>query len=185
MPDIMKMGKNPNYLGSWDLEEQPNREVVLTIARITDEKVVTNGSSELCTVCYWREPGFKPMIWNVTNKKMVARIYKTTDTEKLVGKAVCIGIDEVKAFGSVHDALRIRKKMPKPVEAAVKCADCGEPIQGAMGKGADYIAAYTAKRFGVRLCFGCAEKRSRAAQEATQQKETEGVTNGAQTETDG
>lgn len=27
MPDIMKMGKNPNYLGSGDLDELPGREL--------------------------------------------------------------------------------------------------------------------------------------------------------------
>ena len=87
MPDIMKMGKNPNYLGSWDLEELPNKEVTLTIAKIVDEDVVTNGKKERCTVCYWAEPGWKPMIWNVTNKKTVAKVYHTKDTEQLVGKA--------------------------------------------------------------------------------------------------
>lgn len=34
MPDIMKMGKNPNYLGSWDLDEQPNREVTFRSGRL-------------------------------------------------------------------------------------------------------------------------------------------------------
>ena len=159
MADIMKMGKNPNYLGSWDLEEHPGKEVTLTIARIVDEKVVTSGQSELCTVMYWRESGFKPMICNITNKKTIARLYKTTDTEKLVGKPVVIGIEKVKAFGDIHDALRIRKRIPK-VEAAVKCEDCGNEIQSAAGKGASYIATYTEKKFGVPLCFDCAQKRS-------------------------
>lgn len=165
MADIMKMGKNPNYLGSWDLDELPNREATLTIGKIVDEKVVTNGQSELCTVCYWREPGFKPMIWNVTNKKMVAKLYHTKDTEKLIGKSVVVGVEQVKAFGDVHDALRIRKRIPK-VEEAVKCADCENDIQGAMGKGAAYIANYTQKKFGVCLCFDCAQKRSEAAGKA-------------------
>ena len=158
MPDIMKMGKNPNYLGSWDLEEQPNREITLTIARIVDEDVVTAGSKERCTVCYWTDRNYKPMILNVTNKKTIAKLYRTKDTEQLAGKAVVIGIDEVKAFGGVHDALRIRKRIPKFAEVA-KCADCGNEVQGAMGKGADYIAAYTQKKFGVCLCFDCAQKR--------------------------
>jgi hypothetical protein len=161
MPDIMKMGKNPNYLGSWDLDELPNREATLTIAKIVDEDVVTNGSKERCTVCYWTDRAFKPMIWNVTNKKMVAKLYHTKDTEKLIGKAVVVGVEQVKAFGDVHDALRIRKRIPK-VEEAVKCADCGNDIQGAMGKGAAYIANYTKKKFGVCLCFDCAQKRSEA-----------------------
>lgn len=158
MPDIMKMGKNPNYLGSWDLEEQPNREITLTIAKIVDEGVVTSGKEERCTVCYWTDKAFKPMILNVTNKKTIAKLYHTKDTDKLAGKPVVIGIDEVKAFGGVHDALRIRKRIPKVAEA-VKCADCGKEVQGAMGKGADYIAAYTQKKFGVCLCFDCAQKR--------------------------
>lgn len=163
MPDIMKMGKNPNYLGSWDLEELPNREVTLTIARIVDEDVVTNGSKERCTVCYWTDRNYKPMILNVTNKKTIAKLYRTKDTEQLAGKAVVIGIDEVKAFGGVHDALRIRKRIPKVAEA-VKCSACGKEVQGAMGKGADYIAAYTQKKFGVCLCFDCAQKRQEVKQ---------------------
>ena len=158
MPDIMKMGKNPNYLGSWDLEEQPNREITLTIARIVDEDVVTSGSKERCTVCYWTDKNYKPMILNVTNKKMIAKLYHTKDTDKLAGKPVVIGVSEVKAFGDVHDALRIRKRIPKVAEV-VKCADCGNEVEGAMGKSADYIAAYTQKKFGVCLCFGCAQDR--------------------------
>jgi hypothetical protein len=99
------------------------------------------------------------MILNVTNKKMIAKLYHTKDTEKLAGKAVVIGVEQVKAFGDTHDALRIRKRIPKVAEA-VKCADCGNDVQGAMGKGADYIANYTNKKFGVCLCFDCAQKRS-------------------------
>ena len=175
MPDIMKMGKNPNYLGSWDLDELPNKEITLTIARIVDEDVVTNGNKERCTVCYWTDGNFKPMIWNVTNKKTVAKLYHTKDTDHLVGKALVVGIEKVKAFGDIHDALRIRKRIPK-VEDAVKCADCGNDIQGAMGKGAAYIANYTQKKFGVCLCFDCAQKRSDTAQKAPQQESIEGMT---------
>ena len=174
MPDIMKMGKNPNYLGSWDLDEMPDREATLTIARIVDEDVVTNTSKERCTVCYWTDSNYKPMILNVTNKKTIAKLYHTKNTEQLVGKPLIVGIEKVKAFGDVHDALRIRKRIPK-VEAAEKCADCGKEIQGAMGKGADYIAAYTKKKFGTSLCFDCAQKRSEKTKEAPQQEEIAGV----------
>lgn len=166
MPDIMKMGKNPNYLGSWDLDDLPNREATLTIARIVDEKVVTNGQNELCTVCYWTDPAFKPMILNITNKKMVCKLYKTKETEKLVGKTVVVGIDQVKAFGDVHDALRIRKRIPK-VNTAVKCTDCGKDIQGESGKSADYIVAYTTKQFNVPLCFECGVKRKAVSDNGT------------------
>ena len=167
MADIMKMGKNPNYLGSWDLEELPNREATLTIARIVDEDVVTNGSKERCTVCYWTDRAYKPMILNVTNKKMIAKLYHTKDTEKLAGKAFVIGVEQVKAFGDTHDALRIRKRIPKIAEAE-KCADCGGEVKAAMGKSADYIVAYTKKQFnGNCLCFDCAMKRKDAVDNGT------------------
>lgn len=168
MPDIMKMGKNPNYLGSWDLYELPNQEATLIIERIVDEDVVTNGNKERCTVSYWTDKSYKPMILNGTNKKMIARLYHTKDTEKLVGKAVVVGFEKVKAFGDVHDALRIRKRIPRAVlETAEKCADCGNDVQGAMGKSAEYIIAYTKKQFhGTCLCFDCAMKRKEAENNA-------------------
>lgn len=169
--DIMKMGKNPNYLGSWDLEDLPNREITLTIEKIVDEKAVANGKEETCTVCYWTDKAYKPMILNVTNKKMICKLYKTKETEKLAGKAVVIGVEQVKAFGDVHDALRIRKRIPK-VEAAVKCADCGADIQGAYGKGPEYIAMYTKKQYGVSLCSACASKRAEVKQNG--ETETDG-----------
>lgn len=164
MADIMKMGKNPNYMGSWDLEELPDQEVTLVISKIVDEKVVANGQAQLCTVCYWTDKAWKPMILNVTNKKMLCRLHKTKDTDKLTGKAVVIGVEKVNAFGGEHDALRILKRLPR-VGQAVKCAECGNDIQGASGKGPDYIAQYTKQKFGVALCFQCASKRSAETKE--------------------
>ena len=113
--DIMRMGKNPNYMGSWDLDDLPNREITLTIERIVDEEVFTNGQKENCTACYWTDKAYKPMILNVTNKKAICKLYKTKDTEKLKGKSVIIGTEQVKAFGGVHDALRIRPRIPREI----------------------------------------------------------------------
>ena len=165
MPDIMKMGKNPNYLGSWDLEELPNREAVLIIDQIRDEEVVTNGKTEVCTVAHWTDKAFKPMILNVTNKKAIARLYKTKDTEKLKGKAVAIGIDRVKAFGDVHDALRIRHRVPQvQSKSAHKCADCGQPITDFGGMNADQVVEYRIKKYGKALCNDCAKALAEGAQ---------------------
>lgn len=166
MADIMKMGSAPEYLGAWDVEEQPNREVTLTIDRIVDEKVVTNGQSELCTVIYWTEKDVKKMIINITNKKTLAKLYKTTDTEKLKGKAVTIGIDKVKAFGDVHDALRIRKKIPQQTDSASfpKCEECGKDIGAASGMTPEQVSAYTKQKYGKCLCGQCATAMKGAAQ---------------------
>lgn len=156
--NIMKMGKNPNYLGSWDLEELPNREITLTIDRIVDEEVVAAGQKEICTVIYWTDKSVKKFIVNVCNKKTLAKLYKTTDTEKLKGKSVVIGIEKVKAFGDVYDALRIRPRIPvAPRETApVLCEECGKPIQAQGGMSPEQVGAYTAKKYGKRICGACA-----------------------------
>lgn len=167
MPDIMRMGKNPNYLGSWDLDELPNREVTLTIGQIKDEEVVTSGSKEVCTVVHWAETAYKPMILNVTNKKTICKLYKTKDTEKLKGKAVIIGIERVRAFGDVYDALRIRLRMPavKPATAALpKCENCGKDINAASGMTPEQVAAYTKAKYKKCLCGDCATALNKGAQ---------------------
>lgn len=164
--DIMKMGKNPNYLGSWDLEEITNREVTLTIEKIIDESVVTNGQKENCTVCYWTDKNFKPMILNVTNKKTIAKMYKTKDTEKLKGKAVTIYIEQVKAFGGIHDALRIRGKIPQISTGPLpKCEECGKDIESYGNMTPEQVAAYRKNRYKKALCNDCAKVASQGAKE--------------------
>ena len=166
MPDIMKMGKNPNYLGSWDIEDLPGKEITLTIEKIKDEEVVTNGKGENCTVCHWTDKAYKPMILNVTNKKALCKLYKTKDTEKLKGKSVVIGIDKVKAFGDIHDALRIRKRIPQTSGAVLpKCEDCGNDITAANGMTAEQVAAYTKQKYGKSLCPKCATEAAKGATE--------------------
>lgn len=165
MADIMKMGKNPNYLGSWDLEELPGREITLTIANIVDENVVgVEGREAVCSVCYWVEEAYKPMILNVTNKKAIVKLYKTKETEKLKGKAVIIGMDRVKAFGGVHDALRIRSRMPVINQTELpKCENCGKNIDAYGNMSAAAVADYRKKKYGKALCNDCAKAASEGA----------------------
>ena len=142
--DIMKMGKNPNFLGSWDIEDMPGKELVLSIADIRDEKVTANGREETCTVCYFTNNQYKPMILNITNKKTLTKLYKTKETEKLKGKAIAIGIEKVKAFGDIHDALRIKKKIPEVTQKSLpKCEQCGQDIVASSGMTAEQVASYT------------------------------------------
>lgn len=166
MPDIMRMGKNPNYLGSWDLDEQPNREITLTIEKIVDEDVVASGQKEVCTACHWTDRAYKPMILNVTNKKTICKLYKTKDTEKLCGKSVIIGIERVKAFGDVYEALRIRPRVPQvQTAAAPKCENCGKEIAASGNMAPAQVAAYTKKKYGKCLCGECATAIAQGAKE--------------------
>lgn len=153
--DIMKMGKNPNYLGSWDLDDVPGRELVLTIKNIVDEEVVNSGQKEIQTVCRFHEP-YKPMILNVTNKKTLCRLYKTKDTDKLVGRRITVISEKVKAFGAVHDALRIKNAVPAaPVH--IKCEGCGKDILSYGGMSSEQMSQYTKSKYGKSLCSDCAK----------------------------
>lgn len=165
MPDIMKMGANPEFLGSWDIEECPNREVTLTIDKIVDEKVVTNGQPEICTVIYWTDPAYKKMIVNVTNKKRICKLYKTKDTEKMIGKSVIVGTEKVKAFGDVYDALRIRPRIPQVKNAALpKCEQCGKDIESRGNMTSTQVASYTLSKYGKQMCSICATAAAKEAQ---------------------
>lgn len=169
MADIMRMGKNPNYLGAWDLDDCPNREIVLTIAKIVDELVTgAEGRSENNTVCYWKEDSYKPMILNVTNKKTICKLYKTKDTDKLVGKAVLIGIDRVKAFGDIYEALRIRPRIPEVAKELPKCENCGSDITPFGKMNAGQVADYRKKKYGKALCNDCAKAAAEAEKESAE-----------------
>ena len=155
--DIMKMGQAPGYLGSWDLQELPNKELTLTIDKIVDEEVVAGGQKETCTVIHWTDKNYCPMIINITNKKILSKLYKTKDTEKLKGKSVIIGIERVKAFGDIHDALRIRPRVPQVTSAKLpKCEQCKKDITARGGMNPEQVAAYTKEKYGKQLCGECA-----------------------------
>lgn len=156
MADIMKMGKNANFLGSWDLYDISSQQITATIHDIRDEEVVNNGKSEHCTVLIFKED-IKPMILNLTNKKTLTKLYKTKETKKLIGKRVTIIYEKVKAFGKVSDALRIKSEVPAETpKSAPVCEKCGKDIQGFGKMNAEQIAKYTAQKYGKRLCNGCA-----------------------------
>lgn len=178
-----KIVSDPDFLGEADFDE--GEEKIATIDRVASGvKVKTaEGTSEKAVV-YFRER-LKPMILNVARSKAITKVSGSKFVEDWPGVVIQLYVDDnVKAFGDVVSAVRVRPRKPV-IKQAVQCEDCGGEIQGASGRSADYIAAYTSKKYKACLCFGCAEKRSRKAQEAPQPTESEGVTDNAQTEIDG
>lgn len=154
-----KYGENPDYLGSWDFDEGEER--VLTIASIKTESVSgTDGKKEDCRVMRFREPGVKPMIVNSTNAKMIQKLYKSPYVEDWAGKRIAIHVEPVRAFGEVWDALRIVNKIPAaPQNGPVPiCSDCSQKIEAAGNHPAEWVAKYTAQKYGRPLCSSCAEK---------------------------
>lgn len=153
---------NPNYLGAYSIED--GKDLILTISAVRQEEVIgTDGKKEECIVCYFSDSP-KPMILNSTNAKMIQKLLNTPYIEQWAGHKVQIGVEKVKAFGDVVEALRVRKFPPKAV--SIKCESCGGDIIAANGMSPDQIAAYTGKKYGKKLCAVCAAK---AAKEKTEQ----------------
>ena len=154
---------NPDYLGAYSLE--PGQDMVLTIRQVKKEMITgTDGKKEECIVCYWQEEQ-KPMILNVTNCKMIAKLLKTPYIERWAGHRVQIGAEVVSAFGEKVEALRIRKQLPEDVK--IPCEECGQMIQPAYSMSATQLAAYTKKKYGKTLCAECAQEKKEAENNGT------------------
>ena len=152
---------NPDYLGAYSIED--GKDLILTIAQVRLETVIgADGKKDECMVCYWQE-NQKPMILNATNAKMIQKLLGTPYIENWSGHKVQIGTEKVKAFGDVVDALRVRKKLPSV--NVIKCEKCGNPIMSANGMTDEQVAAYTAKKYGAKLCAKCASELAKAKTE--------------------
>ena len=149
-----------DYLGGVDLDDGNGGhiEITATIDKAVQEKVKDqNGNEEVCLVLHFTGK-IKPMILNVTNSKMIEKLFNSSYIEDWAGRQIQIGTEKVKAFGEVHDALRIRKFVPK-TEKVVNCADCRQPITDSGTVPAQTIIIGTERTYGVSLCMECAAKR--------------------------
>ncbi len=101
---------NYDYLGSYSL--LPNEEKTLTIKETKVVKVKnTDGKDQDCFVAYFVEAE-KPMILNKTNCKMITKVYGTPYIEQWKSIRIVVYALQVKAFGEVVDALRIKNINP-------------------------------------------------------------------------
>jgi hypothetical protein len=151
---------NPNYLGAYSFNE--GEEKILTIKSVSDELVKgEDGKEERCIVARFVEPE-KPMILNKTNCKTIQKVYKTPYIEDWANRKIQIYVEQVKAFGDVVEALRIRKFIPKvaapKAEAIITCADCGQTVKAYGKMNPAQIAKMTYEKYGKQLCTDCAAK---------------------------
>lgn len=168
-----KIVSDPNFIGEGDFQE--GEEKVLTIERVNQRQTVTTaeGQSQKAVV-HWREPGHKPMILNVARSKAIGKVAGSGYFEDWPGVQVQLYIEHgIKAFGEVVSAVRVRPFPPRPqvLEPVPPCGDCGGEIVPAMARDARWLAAYTAKKYGVSLCEACARKRKEAAAAQTEVKD--------------
>lgn len=159
-----KIVSDSEYLGEADFTE--GEEKIGTIAKVAAGVKIKSaeGTSEK-SVVYFTE-NIKPLILNVSRAKAITKVAKSRFVEDWPGTAIQLYVeDNVKAFGDVVSAVRVRPRPPVKRVAAEKCADCGNEVKPAMGKSAEYIVAYTKKQFGgTCLCFDCAMKRKDAVE---------------------
>jgi F0F1-type ATP synthase alpha subunit len=94
------------YIGAWDLEETP--EVTVTIKEVKREELKANAGAEVAhkPVIYF-EKTEKGMVCNKTNANVIAAAYGS-DVSKWKGRKVTIYVEQVRAFGALHNALRLR-----------------------------------------------------------------------------
>jgi hypothetical protein len=102
--------KNPDFLGSWDLADENGtfRNKIVTIKNVTKKMVHDGrGGQEECVTVDFAE--CKPMIMNSTNLKTINKVLDTPYIEEWFGKKIELTVEKVKAFGEIHDALRVIK----------------------------------------------------------------------------
>ena len=155
---------NPDYLGAYSLD--PGKDMVLTIRQVRKELITgADGKKEECIVCYWQEEQ-KPMILNVTNCKMIAKLLKTPYIEQWPGRMIQVGADLTKMGGEIVECLRVRNKLPEDVTVA--CEECGQFITPAFQMSVTQLAAYTKKKYGKTLCAECAKAKKEAKQDGAE-----------------
>lgn len=152
---------NPDYLGAYALD--PGQDLIVTIRSVGNENVIgSDGKKEECIVAHFKERDVKPMIINATNAKTVTKLLKSPYIEDWAGRKIQLFVDNVKAFGEVVEALRVRPFLPKD-NAAPVCTECGNDVTATDKADARGVAAYTQKHYRAVLCADCLKRRVEAA----------------------
>jgi len=141
-----KKTQNPNYVGSWDLCDKDGKffDAAVTITGTKKEIVFDGkGGNEECTIVTFAE--CKPMVANSTNLRSIARYTGSPFIEDWVGKKIVLTVQQVKAFGEVHDAIRVKKhtEKQKPPISAERFAKAVEAYQSGLTSKEDIIKNFT------------------------------------------
>lgn len=106
----------------------PKEKKVLTIKNVVREKVTSNnGTIEEKPVAYFEE-NILPMVLNVTNCKMIEKIYGTGNIYDWIGKKIQVIATKTKVAGESVACLRIENVIPTTNEPKYYCAVCGKEI---------------------------------------------------------
>lgn len=142
------------FLGGWSFE---NGDETLTIKSIGEEEMydAETGGNKKGLVLHFEERDL-PMVLNVTNAETIADVTGTDKLAEWIGRKIIVGTSKIKAFGKVHDAIRVRST--KPDETVYKCEDCGQTIKAAAGKQPSELVEIAKRNTGRALCLDCMKK---------------------------
>ena len=114
-PIHWKKAFSSEYIGSSDLEDY--NDIVLTIKEVKQEITKGTKEKEMKNIAYFVEK-MKPMILNATNCKAVRKLSGGSNfINDWQNIRVTIYVERnVKAFGELTDALRIRSTPPPPIQ---------------------------------------------------------------------
>lgn len=167
-----KTVSDPNFIGEGDFQKGEEKVATIKAVKIQETVATAEGKSKK-DIMYFQED-LKPMIMNVAKAKNVEKVAGSGFYEDWPGVKIQLYIEHgIKAFGEVVSAVRVRPFKPRVQEKqpVPPCTDCKKEIAASMGKTAEYMAAYTAKHYGVPLCADCAAKRKAAAEQPPEEKE--------------
>lgn len=123
----------------------PKEKKVLTIKDIKREQLTSqNGAVEEKPVAYFEE-GVLPMVLNVTNCKMIEKLYGTGNIYEWIGKKIQVVATKTKVAGELVPCLRIENVVPATNEAKYFCSVCGKEISKATYEG-------SIKKYGKAFC---------------------------------
>lgn len=106
----------------------PKEKKVLTIKEVKREKLTSqNGVIEEKPVAYFQEDVL-PMVLNVTNCKMIEKIYGTGNIYDWVGKKIQVISTKTKVAGETVPCLRIENVIPTDNTPKYYCSVCNKEI---------------------------------------------------------
>lgn len=100
-------------LGAWDLTSVGG-EITLVISKVERGTVGYGKNKKNKPDIYFQGvKSGKPLSANVTNCKVIAAMYNTTDVREWVGKAVTLYAAKTEMGGEIVDCIRIRPTVPQ------------------------------------------------------------------------
>ena len=111
MKTHFKKLRDPNYFGSWDIQDGEHEELTVTIKQAAPGQVKNDRGTEDVTLLHLVD--YKPLILNATNAETISKVLDSPFIEDWTGKRITLYVKRVKAFGDWVDAVRVRDKPPK------------------------------------------------------------------------